>query len=197
HWRRLYQISGGPGKAEGGTHRREYAHRAAAAARGMASEQLIWNPAPLWQGMAVAVCPGVCARSKGWQILGGLEPSQGDVMLFWAPCGRGWMATDEQRACTHLEGAGREPRPSRPRNRVASQRRTPRQVLVLASSCVKWCRSIEIGSWLRGRGLGQYEATFRNDEIDHASCPPRLPRTCRNSGGPLSCEFGGPLAMSS
>src|SRR5262245_27738246 len=108
----------------------------------MASEQLVWNSAPLRQRMAVAVRPGVCARSKGWQILGGLEPAQGDVMLFWAPCGRVWMATDEQRACTHCEGSVRNLHPAGPRNRVASQRRTPRQVLVLASSCVKWCRSI-------------------------------------------------------
>ena len=28
-------------------------------------------------------------------------------MLFWAPSGRAWMATDEQRACTHCEGSVR------------------------------------------------------------------------------------------
>jgi len=30
---------------------------------------------------------------------------------------------------------------------------------------------IDIGAWLRGHGLGQYGATFRQNEIDHDILP--------------------------
>jgi hypothetical protein len=30
---------------------------------------------------------------------------------------------------------------------------------------------MDVGAWLRGLGLGQYEATFRESEIDLKSCP--------------------------
>ena len=123
-------------------------------------------------------------------------------MLFWAPSGRALMVTDEQRACTHYEGLVRHLHPAGPRSLVrapdplpATQRHPSRQVLVLASSCLSTglrCRFIEMGSWLHGLGLKQCEGAFRNDEIDHASCSPRVSRTWRNIGEPMSCEFGGP-----
>jgi class 3 adenylate cyclase len=32
----------------------------------------------------------------------------------------------------------------------------------------QWARPLDIGSWLRGLGLGQYEETFRENEIDES-----------------------------
>lgn len=123
-------------------------------------------------------------------------------MLFWAPSGRAWMATDEQRACTHCNRSMRKLHPVGPQNcvcardpRPATQRPPPRQVLVLASSCVRsglGCRSIKTGSWLRGLSLGHSKATFRNEEIDEPSCSLRVAWTWKNVGGPMPCELGGP-----
>jgi hypothetical protein len=103
-------------------------------------------------------------------------------MSFWATYGRAWMAAGGQQICAHYDRLVRNLHRACPLSRVhapgplpTTQRRPPRQVLVLASSCVRsglGCRAMQIGSWLRGFGLGQYEATFRNVEIDNASCSP-------------------------
>jgi len=78
-------------------------------------------------------------------------------MLFWAPSGRAWMATDEQRACTHCEGSVRTcTLPARETAWPLKGELLDRFLSLHhhASNPVLGCRSIEIGSWLRGLGLG-------------------------------------------
>src|SRR5262245_57924691 len=87
--------------------------------------------------MALAVCSRVRTRTQGRQNLGVLEAGWRDVMSF-SPCGA-WMAADVP-VCAHA-----------------------RQGLVLGSSCDRsglGCRAMQIEGWLRGLGLGQYDATF-------------------------------------
>jgi hypothetical protein len=108
-------------------------------------------------------------------------------MLFWALSGGARMVAEKQRACSHNEELVKDLHPAGQSNRVrapdplpAPQSWPARQLPLLASSCTRsgsGSRSLEIGSCLRGLCLGHYEATFRNDEIDHASCSPRMPRT--------------------
>jgi SAM domain (Sterile alpha motif) len=44
---------------------------------------------------------------------------------------------------------------------------------------------IDIGAWLRGHGLGQYEATFRQNEIDHDILPALTESHLEKLGVPL------------
>ena len=50
---------------------------------------------------------------------------------------------------------------------------------------------MDVGAWLRGLGLGQYEPAFRDNDIDAGLLPALTATTCASSGSPRSATASG------
>jgi hypothetical protein len=51
-----------------------------------------------------------------------------------------------------------------------------------------WSATMDVGEWLKGVGLGQYEATFREHEIDPEVLPELTEADLEKFGVPFGCR---------